>query len=140
MLTIEIICAGKLKEPYWQQAGSEYQKRLTPLCKLKIIEQPEGKPLNFPDDRAYTIALCIEGQAQSSTKFAETIWQLADSGQSKIRFLIGGSDGLFDSDKCRADLRLSLSAMTLPHHMARIFLLEQIYRTYMIREGRKYHK
>ncbi len=140
MLTVEIVCAGKLKEAFWGDACKEYSKRLSTSCKLSVQEQPEGRPLTLPDDRAFTVALCIEGELLTSQRFADTFWQKADSGHSKWRFLIGGSDGLFEQDKRRADWRLSLSPMTFPHHMARAILLEQIYRAFMIRDGRAYHK
>lgn len=140
MLSIDIVCAGKLKETHWHEACKEFQKRLTPLCKLTIVEQPEGKQLTFPDDRAFTIALCVEGEPLSSEQFSHYLWQTVDGGHSKLRFLIGGSDGLFEQDKQRARLRLSLSHMTFTHAMARVFLLEQLYRAFMIRDERAYHK
>ena len=140
MLTIEIICAGRIKESYYTEACLEYAKRLNGMVKLSVIEQPEGKPLQFVQDRAYTIALTPDGKLQSSEQFCDELWELADSGISKIRFLIGGSDGLFEEDLQRADAKKSLSPMTFTHAMARVLLLEQIYRACMIRNGRKYHK
>ena len=140
MLRLELVCAGRLKEPYWEAAAAEYQKRLSPLCKLAVRECPEGKPLIFPKDRVLTIALCIEGKQYNSEDWASLFWGWADGGHSQIRFLIGGSDGLTEPDKARAAHKLSLSPMTFPHHMARVLLLEQLYRAWTIRQGRAYHK
>ena len=84
--------------------------------------------------------MCIEGKELSSPALAEKVQQLALNGASQLTFLIGGSVGLDESLKKRADLRLSMSPMTFPHHLARIMLLEQIYRAYQILSGSKYHK
>jgi 23S rRNA (pseudouridine1915-N3)-methyltransferase len=140
MLRIDLICAGRLKERYWTAAAAEYEKRLSPVCKLTVKECPEGKPLIFPDDKVYTVALCIEGIQYNSEEWAARFWNWIDGGQSHLRFLIGGSDGLTAADKSRAHHRLSLSAMTFPHHMAQVLLLEQIYRAHTIRTGMAYHK
>jgi len=86
------------------------------------------------------IALCIEGTELSSPALAERLSALAASGVSALTFLIGGSFGLDEALKARADLKLSMSPMTFPHHLARIMLLEQIYRAYQIQAGTKYHK
>ncbi|MCL2546112.1 MAG: 23S rRNA (pseudouridine(1915)-N(3))-methyltransferase RlmH [Oscillospiraceae bacterium] len=139
MLNIEIICAGRIKETHYQAACAEYAKRLLPYCKLTVIEQPEGKPINIPDDRIYTIALTPEGKTQTSYDFSREFWSVGEA-HSKLRFLIGGSDGLFPKDLARANEALSLSRMTFTHAMARVLLLEQIYRACMIRIGKKYHK
>jgi 23S rRNA (pseudouridine1915-N3)-methyltransferase len=140
MLRVDLICAGRLKEPYWISAAAEYEKRLSPFCKLTVTECPEGKPLTFTDNNALTVALCIEGRQYSSDDWASVFWGWVDGGRSRLRFLIGGSDGLTDEDKARAAHQLSLSAMTFPHHMARVLLLEQIYRAMTIRMGKAYHK
>lgn len=86
------------------------------------------------------IALCIEGQELSSPALAEALNGFAVSGASQLTFLIGGSVGLHPSLKAKADLKLSMSPMTFPHHLARVMLLEQIYRAYQIQAGSRYHK
>jgi len=140
MLNVEIICAGRIKEVYYQNACAEYIKRLSAYIKLSVIEQPEGKPLKIPDDGVYTIVLTPDGKRYTSEQWAKHFWVLADCGKSKLRFLIGGSDGLFPQDLERANETLSLSRMTFTHGMARVLLLEQVYRACMIRANRKYHK
>ena len=159
MFTVTLICVGKLKEKYLMQAGDEYVKRLTPYCKMQIRQIPEQRRtgasgaaetaaalekegqavLAAIPDKCRVIALCIEGQGLSSEAFAEYMESCAVAGDSKVCFIIGGSDGLSPAVKQRADLRLSLSEMTYPHHLARVLLLEQIYRAFMIRAGTKYH-
>ena len=149
MQTINIICVGKLKEQYLKDAQQEYAKRLTAFCKLNIIEldesmkgpEEEGKAvLKKLEKDAYKIAMCIEGREMSSEKLAKLINQKAVEGKSNLTFIIGGSDGLSDEVKKSADLKLSMSPMTFPHHLARIMLEEQIYRAYQINTNGKYHK
>ncbi len=149
MQTINIICVGKLKEQYLKDAQKEYAKRLTAFCKLNIIEldesmkgpEEEGKAiLNKIEKDAFVSAMCIEGKQMSSEKLAEEISRKATEGKSNLTFIIGGSLGLSDDVKNRADIRLSMSEMTFPHHLARIMLEEQIYRAYQINSNGKYHK
>ena len=149
MQTISIICVGKLKEQYLKDAQQEYAKRLTAFCKLNIIEldesikgpKEEGKAvLKKLEKDAYKVAMCIEGKEMSSEKLAKLINQKAVEGKSNLTFIIGGSDGLSDEVKKLADLTLSMSPMTFPHHLARIMLEEQIYRAYQINTNGKYHK
>jgi 23S rRNA (pseudouridine1915-N3)-methyltransferase len=151
---------GKLKEKFYAEAVAEYSKRLKRHCALEIIELPESR---LPDDPSpaeirqalaaeaaliegklpkggAVIAMCIEGKELSSPALAEKMEQFALSGASQLTFLIGGSVGLDAALKQKADLRLSMSPMTFPHHLARIMLLEQIYRAYQILSGSKYHK
>jgi len=160
MQKIRLICVGKLKEKFYLAAAAEYEKRLRPLCDFAVIELPEER---LPDDpspaeirRALSleadairakipkgsavIALCIEGQSCSSEALALDLSALALTGQSAVTFLIGGSFGLDESLKRQADRRISMSPMTFPHHLARIMLLEQLYRAYQIQRGSKYHK
>lgn len=160
MTRVTILCLGRLKEPYLRDAVGEYAKRLTAFCKLTIIEktpvrlpaepsqaqidaalQSEGKMLlaEIPQ-HAYVYALCIEGKERSSEQFSLELSDLAVSGRSQIVFVIGSSYGLADEVKQRADAKLSMSKMTFPHQLARVMLLEQIYRAYMIGRGGKYHK
>ena len=89
---------------------------------------------------AFIVAMCIEGKGCSSEELASLMAQCAVQGKSRVCFLIGGSDGLSDEVKRAADVRLSMSRMTFPHHLARVMVLEQIYRAFNINEGGKYHK
>ncbi len=161
MLKINIICIGKIKEKYFTDAIAEYSKRLTAFCKFSITELAEEKlKSNTPNKSQidevinaegkrilqkiapfdYVIAMCIEGKMLSSTELAELIGKSALSGKSTVDFIIGGSYGLSDEVKARADFRLSMSRMTFPHQMARIILSEQIYRAFEISSNGKYHK
>ncbi len=160
MLNVNIICIGKLKEKYLRDAADEYIKRLTCFCKLNIIElspaflpenpsdaqikdglEKEGKLiLSRISESAYVYAMCIEGTQESSVKFSKSFDELPISGKSTIDFVIGGSFGLSDEVKNRADKKLSMSEMTFPHQLARVMLLEQIYRAFQISSGGKYHK
>lgn len=160
MQKVTILCVGKLKETFYAAAVAEYQKRLQRHCKLEIVELPEQKLPDTPSpaeiDQALAreaatleerlprggalIALCIEGTELSSEALSKKLSQLTAAGASQLTFLIGGSFGLHERVKARADLRLSMSPMTFPHHLARVMLLEQIYRAYQIDAGTKYHK
>ncbi len=160
MMKIQLIVVGKLKEKYFTDACNEYIKRLGTMCSLTITEIAEHKCPDSPSnadialtlknegqrilsaipDGSDVIALCIEGKQFSSEKLAEHIERAAVSGTSCISFIIGGSWGLDDSVKRRASLRMSMSEMTFPHMLARVMLLEQIYRAFSINKGSKYHK
>lgn len=160
MQKVTLLCVGKLKEKFYADAVSEYVKRLARFCKLEILELPEERLSETPSpaeiEKALSceaeriegklpksgvlIALCIEGTELSSSALAETLNSLAISGASQLTFLIGGSVGLHPSLKSKADLKLSMSPMTFPHHLARVMLLEQIYRAYQIQVGSRYHK
>ena len=139
MLNIKIICVGKLKEPHYVAAAAEYVKRLGPFYRLEIMELPEGSVVTLPKG-SFNAALCVEGDMLSSEALAAKIDSLATQGVSKLCFVIGGSDGLDERVKEAADLRLSMSRMTFPHHLARVMLLEQLYRAASINGGGKYHK
>lgn len=160
MQSVQLICVGKLKEKFYADAVAEYTKRLGAYCKLTIWELPEERLPDRPSqaqidaaldkegDRilgkipagSVIIALCVEGNALSSEELAARMDKWAVQGGSQLTFLIGGSYGLHSKVKQRAALRLSMSPMTFPHHLARIMLLEQIYRAYQISAGTKYHK
>lgn len=160
MQKVTLICVGKLKEKFYAQATVEYAKRLSRFCKLEIVELPESRLSDSPSpaeiSQALTaeaalieaklpkgsalVAMCIEGEELSSPQLAEKMRQFAVSGVSNLTFLIGGSVGLSPAIKAQADFRLSMSPMTFPHHLARVMLLEQIYRAYQINAGTKYHK
>ena len=160
MLSLHIICVGKLKEKFYADAVAEYQKRLSAYCRLNIMELPEEKLPQEPSQaqidaalkkeahairaklppRARTVALCIEGQLLSSEELAGRmqVWEVGPTNQ--LCFLIGSSYGLDEELKAEAQVRLSMSPMTFPHHLARVMLLEQVYRAFKINEGSKYHK
>lgn len=141
MLRVSVICQGRLKEPYYIAACQEYLKRLSAFCKAEVIELAEdGDVVSRIPKGAYVVALCIEGEKLSSPALAERLERLAGSGVSRICFLIGGSDGLPEHAKSAAQLRLSMSDMTFPHHLARVMVLEQLYRAFSINAGTKYHK
>lgn len=160
MISVNIICVGKLKEKYLRDASAEYIKRLTAFCKLNIIEiapyalpdsptqaqidaglEAEGKQILAKiQNGAYVYAMCIEGKQRSSEVLSAEFDKLSVFGESNLTFIIGGSFGLSDAVKARADAKLSMSQMTFPHQLARIMLLEQIYRAFQISTGGKYHK
>ena len=152
MLSVKLICVGKLKESFWTEACKEYEKRMKTMCRLEIVqldEEPERPDaLRREATRieaaipagAYVIAMCIEGKELSSTQLAEKLRTVQNSGNSKICLIIGSSNGMDDSIKQRADFCLSMSPMTFPHHLARVMVLEQIYRGLSILAGSKYHK
>ncbi len=160
MQSVTILCVGKLKERFYADACAEYAKRLTRLCRLSVLELPEERLSENPSrsqiDAALereadaieaklprggiVAALCVEGTLFSSEQLAAVLERYAVQGASQLTFLIGGSFGLAERVKSRADLRLSMSPMTFPHHLARVMLLEQIYRAYQIQAGTRYHK
>ena len=148
MLRIQLICVGKLKESFYADACDEYDKRLRRYCALERVELPETGDLERDGAAvlakipagAFVIALCVEGKLGSSEELAELLSEQALQGRSRVSFVIGGSDGLSDAVKKAADLRLSMSRMTFPHHLARVMVLEQIYRAFNILGGGKYHK
>ncbi len=160
MVSISILCVGKLKEAYWRDACAEYQKRLGAFCRAQVIEiaeerisdnpssaqiaatvEAEGKRLlSHISPDSLVIAMCIEGKELDSAQLSQYIQMATVNGTSKIIFVIGGSWGLSDSVKARADLRLSMSPMTFPHQLARVMVLEQLYRSFQIASGGKYHK
>ncbi len=158
-MNINIIAVGKLKEEFFKSACKEYAKRLTPHCSLVIHEIPESKVNSYnPSEKmvqtalateaqnikkylkGYIIPLCIEGKMLDSVEFSETIEKIRLNGESTITFVIGGSFGLSEEIKKMGDLRLSMSGMTFPHHLARVMLLEQIYRSFQIISNSRYHK
>ena len=160
MLGVHLICVGKLKETFYIDACAEYRKRLGAYCKLTVTELPEeklpGKPSQAQTDAALAreaasiraklapgsrvVALCVEGKPYSSEELARMISQSGLSPEKHLAFLIGGSFGLDAALKAEAQVRLSMSPMTFPHHLARVMLLEQLYRAFKINEGSAYHK
>ena len=136
MLTVNVICVGKLKEKFYLDAVEEDRKRLSRSCRLNLYEQICTK---LPKT-GVVVALCIEGISLSSQALARKFGDWTVSGISQITFLIGSSFGLHPKAKESAQFRLSMSPMTFPHHLARVMLLEQIYRAFQINEGSRYHK
>ncbi len=157
---INIICVGKLKENYLKEAQNEYLKRISKFSKINIIEVmderisesastkeieniklKEGKNIiRHLKDNSFIIALAIEGINLSSEKFSKEIEKLQIDGISSIFFIIGGSLGLSNDVLNMANLKLSFSKMTFPHQIARILLLEQIFRAFKIINNETYHK
>ena len=146
-MNITILCVGKLKEKYWTEASAEYRKRLSRYCTITVEELKEENPeaegqniLKRLKKDTFVITLEIHGKALSSEELSSKLQELALEGKSDITFVIGGSDGLSEEVSRRSDLKLSFSRMTFPHQMIRIFLLEQIYRSFKIMKGETYHK
>lgn len=159
-MNITILTVGKLKERYWTDAVKEYSKRLGGYCNLNIVELKESLLRNNPsaaDEEVaknregeeilakikksdFVITLEINGKSLSSTDLAEKIEVLGINGKSSIIFVIGGSLGLSKEVSLRSDFKLSFSAMTFPHQMMRVILLEQIYRSFKIIKNEVYHK
>ena len=140
-----IVCVGRLKEKYFSGAAEEYTKRLSRYGRFEIIELPDlPEPANASDlarlkPNDYVIAMCIDGPQFTSEAFAEKI-AANDQRGTRLVFVIGGSLGLSPAVVKRADEKLSLSKMTFPHQLARVLLLEQIYRSCKINAGERYHK
>lgn len=159
-MKITVLCVGRIKEKYYTDAVKEYAKRLGRYCKLEILEvmdekipdgagkaleeavkQKEGeKLLSSLREGAYVIALELEGKKLDSMAFSERLEKLGVHGVSHIVFIIGGSLGLSEEVKKRADEAISFSDMTFPHQLMRVILLEQIYRGYRIINREPYHK
>ena len=141
MQKVTILCVGKLKEKFYIDAAAEYVKRLQRLCRLEIVELPESRLPDEPSPAELRRALQAEAAAiREKLPKGGALVAMCIQGKTQITFLIGGSVGLDEELKRQADWRLSMSPMTFPHHMARIMLLEQIYRAYQIAGGAKYHK
>jgi 23S rRNA (pseudouridine1915-N3)-methyltransferase len=152
---LTIVAVGRLKERFWREAADEYLKRLKPyadVCVVEIADRDSGRNaaraladegtdvLRAIPAAAYVVALDSAGQQLSSEGFSASIDDLALHGSSHLVFLIGGSVGMSAEVLARADARLSLGLMTLPHNLARVVLLEQLYRAFRISRGEPYHK
>ena len=160
MFDITLITMGKLKEKFYISAAEEYAKRLGAYCRFNIVELPEQRLPENPSPAEISAGLekeaelilakipkgawlCVftpEGKELSSEQFAKTLSEVKISGKSAACFLIGSSFGMAQKIKDKADFRLSMGKMTFPHHLARIMVLEQIYRAEAIQAGSKYHK
>lgn len=160
MIKVTLITVGKIKEKYFAEASVEYEKRLSAYCKLEVKEVAAARLPQEPSaadisaalkseaerimraipQRSYLIPLCIEGKQMPSEQLSKKIESAVMSSAGGICFIIGGSYGIADEIKNKADLKLSMSEMTFPHRLARVMLLEQIYRAFKISEGGTYHK
>ena len=160
MFDITLIVMGKLKEKFYLSAAAEYEKRLKGYCSFKLIELPEHRLPENPSPAEIQVGLdkeaemifakipknswlCIftpEGKILSSEEFADKLKDVKNSGKSSACFLIGSSFGISQRVKDKADFKLSMGRMTFPHHLARIMVLEQLYRAEAIQAGSKYHK
>ncbi len=159
-MNITLVTVGKLKEKYLKQAIDEYSKRLGRYCKLDIIELPDEKtPDNASEkeelqikekegrlilskikDTSYVVAMDLQGKEITSEQFSSFIEKCGVTGKSNIVFVIGGSLGLSDEVRRRADYKLCFSKMTFPHQLFRVMLLEQVYRAFRIMKNEPYHK
>lgn len=158
MLKVKLVCVGKIKEKYFAEAVDEYKKRIARFAEFTIKEIKEE---NFTTDpspaeaeriialegegiikelKGYVICLAVEGKKLSSEKLAAKLKQLKDRGEGEITFVIGGSHGVWERVKQRADELVSFSDMTFPHTLFRVMFTEQLYRAFMIDSGAKYHK
>ena len=160
MFEITLLCMGKLKEKFYTAAAAEYEKRLKGYCQFHLVELPEVRLPENPSPAeiraglekeadmiiaripkgAWFCTLTPEGKLLSSEDLAAKLKDVKTSGKSSACFLIGSSFGMAPQIKEKADLRLSMSPMTFPHHLARIMVLEQLYRAEAIQAGSKYHK
>lgn len=160
VMKISIACVGKIKEKFWRDAISEYEKRLGKYCRLEFLEvadekTPDGageileeqikekearRLLEKIREDAFVCTLEIEGKRMTSEGFARWMEGLTVKGTSHIVFVIGGSLGLHESMRRRSDMALSFSDMTFPHQLMRVILVEQVYRAFRIIQGEPYHK
>lgn len=158
-MNMALVCMGRLKEKYWRDAAAEYEKRLSRFGRWETIELPdlpepahsspaieeqirnkEGEAILAKlRDGDVVVCLCIEGKQMDSVQLSEKLTELIDTGR-RVVFVIGGSLGLSGEVTRRARLKLSFSPMTFPHQLARVMLLEQVYRGMKIAAGERYHK
>ena len=157
MMKITVVAVGKLKERFWADACAEYLKRLKPYAKVAVVEIPDKDPVKAGGDSAavqkesdallqaipesaHVVLLAIDGTQRSSEGFSQRLESLALEGVSEVAFVIGGSLGVSDAVRARANETLSFGPITLPHNLARVVLLEQVYRAFKIMRGEPYHK
>lgn len=155
-MRITVVAVGKLKERYWHDACAEYLKRLRPYADVRVAEVADRDPSRLGEARAvadegadvvraipegaHVVVLDIAGTTIGSEQFSAHLSELGLSGRSSVAFVIGGSHGLSSEVLSRADERLSFGPMTLPHNLARVVLLEQLYRAFRIARNEPYHK
>lgn len=156
-MTIDLICVGKIKESFYREAVGEYAKRLSRFCKFRVCEvaeelltgtsqkqidavkKAEGARL-LAYCKGYVIAFDSRGAQTTSEEFSDLICKRALRENSRIALVIGGSYGLDDALKQRADAIVSFGKITFPHQLMRVVAVEQLYRAFMIGEGSAYHK
>lgn len=160
MTSVEVVCIGKLKEKYWRDAQEEYLKRLSRFCRIRVTELEEERAPDSPSPaqeaqvrakeaerirkalarKPWVIALDLDGKMPDSPELAKWVgdWQMA--GHSDLAFVIGGSTGLDAAWLKEADFRMCLSRLTFPHQLARVLLLEQVFRAFKIMGNETYHK
>ena len=157
MVKINVVAVGKIKESYFQEAVLEYKKRLSKFCDLKIIEVKEENFTKEPNEserlsimkkegaliskelKGHIIAMAIEGKKYSSVEFSNLLEKIKNES-GEITFVIGGSYGIDEEIKSKAKTKMSFSDMTFPHTLARVMLVEQLYRAFTISADGKYHK
>lgn len=159
-MTTVILCVGKLKEAYWRDAAAEYIKRLQRFGPVSVVELPDlPEPKNASEadiqkiiaqegeamlaalkPRDYITALCIDGKQRNSVEFSADLARIEQSGAARAVYIIGGSNGLSPAVIRRANAKFSFSPMTFPHQLARVMLLEQLYRARKILGNEAYHK
>lgn len=156
-MKITVVAVGKLKERFWAEACGEYAKRLSAYADVKMIEVPDRDPaksggeeagralegkgiLSSIPERSHVVLLDIGGRERSSEEISGHLDDLMLRGVSSVTFVIGGSCGVSPEVRARADERLSFGRITLPHNLARVVLLEQVYRAFKIMRGEPYHK
>lgn len=159
-MNVQLIALGSLKEKYMKDFSAEYEKRLSAFCKLTVTEIEPVRLSDNPSEKeiqnalkkeadlirskmlrnSFVFTMCIEGKELSSEELSKKFENIGVSGQNNIVFIIGSSFGLSEDIKRESDIKLSMSPMTFPHKLARIMLLEQIYRAFSISHGGKYHK
>ena len=157
MIRITVVAVGKLKERFWTDACAEYLNRLKAYAKVEVKEIADIDPakaggvdaardregsavLAAVPEQSHAILLAIEGKERSSEGLARRLDDLALTGKSDLTFIVGGSDGVSDAVRARANEQLSFGPITLPHNLARVVLLEQVYRAFKISRGEPYHK
>jgi 23S rRNA (pseudouridine1915-N3)-methyltransferase len=154
-VNLTLVAVGKLKERHWRDAADEYLKRLGPYARIRVVEAPDRDVtadeeraraaeadgiLRALPDGAHVVALDVAGEARSSEALADWLERHGVDGRSSLTFVIGGAGGLHPRVLARAEERLSLGPMTLPHQLARVVLLEQLYRAFRIIRGEPYHR
>jgi 23S rRNA (pseudouridine1915-N3)-methyltransferase len=153
---ITLVAVGRLKERFWKEACEEYRTRLRPYATVDVVEVPDRDPSRGGEERAkaeeaadirralgsdtHVFALAVEGREISSEQLAERLERLGIDGRSDVAFVVGGSCGLAADIEDAADERISLGRITLPHNLARVVLLEQLYRAFKIIRKEPYHK